>query len=159
MDNLWSDWGTLFGEDMSKSFRDGDEMPRNRLKLAHQNGVVAKVTWTPIGDANGYTGTFASGSTQALIRLSETDMLTEDSTGLKPSLAIKLLRDGQVSDNIMGMPSFEGSGSWNFFEAAFRSRVNAFAPNTCPDLTIRKLLTNATKWPYSCGYSRVAQHF
>ena len=158
MDPYWSEWGTLFDTDMNQSFRDGDEMPRNRLKLAHQQGVVARVVWTPIGNAGGYTGTFASGSTEALLRLSETDMLNEESSGLKPSLALKLLRDGQVSDNIMGMPSFEGSNSWNFFQSPFRSRVAAFGTNTCPDLTIRKKLATSSRWPFSCGYSRVAQH-
>mmetsp|Transcript_20843 Transcript_20843/g.25549 ORF Transcript_20843/g.25549 Transcript_20843/m.25549 type:complete len:253 (-) Transcript_20843:28-786(-) len=92
------------------------------------------------------------------MRLSETDMLTEESSGLKPSAAFKILRDGTVSDNIVAMPSFEGSGSWNFLERPMQTRVTPFGTNTCPDLTIRKKLTEGSKWPYSCGIARVGQN-
>jgi|Transcript_44800 hypothetical protein len=133
-------------------------MPRNRLKLAHQQGVVAKVRWTPINGGNGYTGFFANGSSNVLMRLSETDMLNPESSGLKPSVAFKILRDGAVSDNVVAMPSFEGSGSWNFLERPMQTRVAPFATNSCPDLTIRKKLTEGSEWPYSCGFARVGQN-
>ena len=53
------------------------------------------------------------------MRLSETGMIHENSKGLKPSVAFKFLRDGETSDNIVAMPSFAGSGHWNFLKTAF----------------------------------------
>ena len=36
--------------------------------------------------------------------------------------------------------------------------MNPFGTNTCPDRTIKKKLNEASDWPFSCGFSRVAQH-
>ena len=74
------------------------------------------------------------------MRLSETGMLHEDSKGLKPSVAFKFLRDGVDSDNIVAMPSFSGSGSWNFLKEPMLTRVKPFQEGTCDDLTIKKKL-------------------
>ena len=76
---------------MNHSFLPGDEMPFGNSKLAHIQGVVAKVSWKPI--ANDWTGFFETGSENVLMRFSETGMLHEDSAGLKPSVAFKFLRD------------------------------------------------------------------
>ena len=109
---------------MKHTYKDrGDEMPDGILKVAHTQGVVAKVKWEPIGDANGYGGVLANGSENMIMRLSETGMLHEKSTGLHPSVAFKVLRDGTWSDNIVAMPSFVASKSWNFFEKAMDTRV------------------------------------
>lgn len=64
---------------MEHSFENGDEMPDGVKKLSHSQGVVAKVSWEPIGDANGYTGIMGTGSENILMRLSETSMLHEES--------------------------------------------------------------------------------
>jgi len=101
---------------MEHSFERGDEMPKGVKKLSHTRGLVAKVSWEPIGSANGYRGMLGEGSANVLMRLSETSMLHEESSGLTPSVAFKFLRDGTYSDNIMAMPSFECSNSWNFLE-------------------------------------------
>lgn len=79
IDFYWSEWGTtLFSpeHDMADSFLPGDEMPEGRLKLAHQNGVVAKVEWIPTGNALDYAGELMQqGSSHVIMRLSETAML------------------------------------------------------------------------------------
>ena len=155
----WVEWGTLFNQDMRHSFANGDEMPEGNLKLAHTQGAVAKVSWEPIGDAGGYTGMLGNeGSKNVLMRLSETGMLHEESGGLTPSVAFKFLRDGTFSDNIVAMPSFEGSGSWNFFEKPMLTRVAAFGEDTCPDKTLKKLLGGGSRFPFSCGYSQLTIH-
>ena len=137
----WVEWGSLFDENMSHSFgTDGDEMPEGMLKLAHTQGVIAKVKWEPIGDANGYEGLYKSGSSNIIMRLSETGMLHEESIGLVPSVAFKWLRDGQWSDNIVAMPSFGNSKSWNFFKEDMATRVRHFRRWTCETNTIRKKL-------------------
>lgn len=112
----WVDWGQLFNLNLARIFSFGDEMPEGEKKLTHAQGVVAKVNWEPVNNANGYTGEFASGSKNVIMRLSETSMLHEGSKGLTPSVAFKILRDGQYSDNIVAMPAFSSSTSWNFFE-------------------------------------------
>lgn len=53
-------------------------------------------------------------------------MLTEGSTGLLPSLGIKFLADGKKSENIVAMPSFESSTSWDFFHDTFSNRITPF---------------------------------
>ena len=35
IDFHWTEWGSLFEENMAGSFHEGDEMPRGRSKLAH----------------------------------------------------------------------------------------------------------------------------
>jgi len=140
---------------MQDSFAVTDELPTNRIKLAHTQGVVAQVKWTPI-EGHDYSGTFATGSEYVIMRLSETGMLHELSEGLTPSVAFKFLRDGTSSDNIVAMPSFSNSGSWNFFEKPMKTRVAPFEPDSCEDLTIRKKLVEGSQWPYSCGLSHVA---
>ncbi len=92
------------------------------------------------------------------MRLSETGMLHEESSGLKPSVAFKFLRDGTESDNIVAMPSFHGSGSWNFLENAMLSRVEPFESGSCEDLTLRKKLIEASPWAFSCGIGHVGRH-
>ena len=92
------------------------------------------------------------------MRLSETGMLHEQSTGLKPSVAFKFLRDGIKSDNVVAMPSFSGSGSWNFLENPMHSRVEAFEEGSCADMTIRKKLVEGSKWPFSCGIGHIGRH-
>ena len=98
------------------------------------------------------------GSENVIMRLSETDMLHEESSGLKPSAAFKFLRDGVASDNIVVMPSFEGSGSWNFLKTEMKTRVAPFEDDSCPDLTLRKKLTEGQQWPYSCGIHEIFKH-
>ena len=113
----WVEWGEFFNMDVKHAFKNlGDELPKDIKKLTHTQGLVAKVKWTPIGDANGYTGMYATGMNNVIMRLSETGMLQEDSVGLLPSVAFKILRDGTFSDNVVAMPSFLGTESWNFFE-------------------------------------------
>lgn len=102
-------------------------MKRNRLKTTHTQGVVAQISWVPVSD-NGYTGFYADGSTNAYIRFSQTLNLTSASSGLLPALAIKFLRDGFVSENVFGMPSFKETDSWDFFENTMMSRLAAFVP-------------------------------
>lgn len=135
-------------------------MPAGRRKFAHTQGVVAQVKWVPDTSAGlNYTGVYANGADDVIMRMSETGMLHEKSEGLMPSVAFKILRDGTSSDNVVAMPSFSGSGSWNFLETGMRTRVTPFELGSCDDLTIRKKLVEGSKWPYSCGIGHIAQNF
>ena len=142
---------------MKHAFREpGDEMPEGVSKLAHIQGVVAKVSWKPVD--NPYTGWFGTGSENILMRFSETGMLHEDSPGLKPSVAFKFLRDKRHSDNIVAMPSFEGSGQWNFFDKPMRSKVKEFKKGSIEDLTLRPKLLEGSAWAFSTGLSVLTLH-
>ena len=91
----------------------------------HSQGVVAQVAWEPV-PGNPYSGVFATGYDQVLMRLSQTSNLTHLSPGLLPSLALKFLKDGVYAENILAMPNMTGIKSWNFFEQPMRTRVPAF---------------------------------
>jgi len=105
--------------------REDDELPRNRPKINHAQGVVALVSWEDLGN-HSYTGIFDGGSDMGLIRLSESNIMTPVASGLTPSLAIKFLRDGIRSVNHLANVSFDPTDSFNFFENNFRSRVDFF---------------------------------
>jgi len=60
------------------------------------------------------------------MRLSETQNLTEHSTGLHPSIALKFFIDSAPSENIVAMESFMPSNSWDFFDASLTNRVPMF---------------------------------
>jgi len=160
MPNQWVKWGELFNLDMKPSFKStGDELPEGITKVSHTQGVVAKVKWTPIGNANGYTGFFNTGADENIImRLSETGMLHEKSAGLTPSVAFKWLRDGTYSDNIVAMPSFLGSKSWNFLENDMATKVPHFDPEGCESNTLRKALGKGNRQVFSTGTAEFAYH-
>ena len=131
---------------------------QSRLKLVHQQGVVGLAKWVPIEDGvsqNGYTGIFASGSDSALIRFSD-DFHVEGLTGnVKPSLAIKFLRDGVKSGNQFGMVSFDGDADedepWNWWAYELHNHLPQFKAdeeNTCSDSGV---LDRSQVWSGECG--------
>ena len=71
-------------------------MPGDRNKLVHQQGIVGKARYIVedgIIDTYGYTGIFASGAEDVLVRFSETGLHVDDITGaVNPSVAFKFLR-------------------------------------------------------------------
>ena len=72
-----------------------------------------------------------------LIRMSEANFVLPETTGLTPSLAIKFLRDGIESVNVLANVSFDPTTSFNFFANIFRSRIPLFG-HTCEQVTIQK---------------------
>ena len=87
-----------------------------------------------------FTGIYGEGTDEAILRFSQTANVHENTNGLIPSVAIKLLMNGQKSENLFGMPSFLETGSWNFFENRLRSRVERFPeePGTTPEDCMRR---------------------
>jgi len=101
---LRSDWVT--GHTYS------DIMPDGRKKLIHTVGAIAKgkIVWN---GNNKYTGLFKAAN-NLLIRTSTAQEPNAD--GITPALAIKALRDGIPSGNIIGMYELDGQTSLNFFD-------------------------------------------
>ena len=100
-----------------------DEIRHARSKVVHGQGLHAKVVWKALTaeEGNPYTGMYATGSENVIMRLSETQNIAYQ--GLLPSVAFKFLRDGLKSKDIVAMPSFEPTSSWNFWENAMKTRV------------------------------------
>ena len=157
---FWVEYPKLFKQGSGGSFcQDSDEMKRRRIKVVHTQGTVAKAKWVSTGN-HPYPGMYANGNDNVLIRFSETTNLHEGSTGLLPSVAIKMLRDGHKSENIVAMPNFTGTDSFNFFKAPMRTRVDAFEePEHFYEMeTILKKLVDATEKPYTSGLSYLSRY-
>ena len=162
-DYIWADWATQFSGSDSGSFcQNSDEMKRNREKITHRQGLVAQIIWKP-EEGHGYTGFYETGFEHGYLRFSQTLPLMDDSTGLLPAVAVKALRNGARSQNIMGMPSFHPTTSWNFFNADMSNRVEPFDENDEDDKMlldpiIEKLIAGDNQ-PFSTAVENFAEFF
>lgn len=165
LDYYWADWTTQFtGTDNGSFCQDSDEMKRRRLKITHTQGLVGQINWVS-EPGHSYTGFYAEGFTNGYVRFSQTLPLTDLSTGLLPSVAIKALRDNAKSQNIFGMPSFHETTSWSFFGGDMFNRVEPFAEadengNNDQDLldTIITRLAEGDSFPFSTAIGNFAEH-
>ena len=160
-DYIWADWATQFSGSDSGSFcQNSDEMKRNRLKITHRQGLVAQIRWVP-EDGQSYTGFYSDGFEHGYIRFSQTLPLTDDSTGLLPAVAVKALRNGARSQNVLGMPSFHPTTSWNFFNADMANRVEPFDADDPDDAmlldTIIEKLIAGDNQPFSTAVGNFAE--
>ena len=160
-DYIWADWATQFSGSDSGSFcQNSDEMKRNREKITHRQGLVAQIIWKP-EEGHGYTGFYETGFEHGYLRFSQTLPLMDDSTGLLPAVAVKALRYGGGSQNIMGMPSFHPTTSWNFFNADMSNRVEPFDENDEDDKmlldTIIEKLIAGDNQPFSTAVENFAE--
>ena len=133
MGYYYKEWAQLLTENSNGAFcQNSDEMRKNRLKTTHTQGVVAKVRWEVVENNMGYTGIYASGSKTAIVRLSQTSILTQHSEGLFPSMAIKFLIDGKLSKNLFALPNMRGTDNWDFFGQDMKSRVEPISIKDMP---------------------------
>jgi len=110
----------------------GDEMPwekglvfnGHREKFIHSVGVVASAEWRSVGD-HGYTGVF-TGSQHVIIRMSLASQPDPQQLKTTPGIALKFLRDGVASGNMVAMFSVDGQQSWNFFKNNFTNHIPSF---------------------------------
>jgi hypothetical protein len=92
-----------------------------RVKYIHSVGVVGKVKFESSGK-HPFTGVW-EGAQHGLVRLSSA---TEPSSSLTPGLALKFLRDGVDSADLVAMYGINGTpGDWNFFEKDFSNHIGA----------------------------------
>jgi hypothetical protein len=106
MDFPWTLFPNFFKQKGNGSFcQSSDEIKKKRPKTTHSQGLVARVSWIPTTDEyeTPYTGMYAEQQDEVILRLSETQMLTDASTGLQPSLALKFLVDSFRSSNLFAM--------------------------------------------------------
>ena len=105
------------------------DLTGSRSKRVHTVGVVAKVKFETVANNEGYTGIF-TGSNYGLIRFSAaikpdyTKTTAAEALGnFVPAFAVKFLRDGVHSGNVMGMYSIVGDSSWNFFKNVLSNHI------------------------------------
>ena len=123
----WELFPNFFRQKGNGSFcQSSDEIKKNRPKTTHTQGLVAKVSWIPMTDR--YTGMYASQQDEVIMRLSETQMLTDESKGLHPSLALKFLVDGERSSNLFASTGMKPTDSWDFLDKryAMKNRLEPF---------------------------------
>ena len=103
-DFMWARFPQFFTQKAAKSFNlKSDQLPKNRHKITHTQGLTAHVEWETVDNDYGFSGIYGSGSETVLLRLSQTSNLTEDANGLHPSIALKFLVDGEQSTNVVAM--------------------------------------------------------
>ena len=166
-DKSSNDWfstlGTMgiFMEKMITSFdHDKDSMPDGRSKYIHTVGTVGK--FELVSTSNKYSGIF-KGCKSVIGRLSCAKKPDESKTSAKgalnnftPGMALKCLRDGIHSANIIVMFSVEGQESWNFFKNDFTNHI----PQKINDFALRllaKKFATATKFVSTLGTKDFAQ--
>ena len=160
MDFYWKEFPNFFTQKSNGSFcQNSDGARPNRPKTTHTQGVVAKVEWVPVENDLGYTGIYDSGSDTVILRLSETNNLSEATTGLMPSMALKFLLNGRKSENILAMHSMKPTDSWNFFENPMSNRVEPFDPKEdfIEFQTVHKKMSEGSKCPYATATGGIAR--
>ena len=93
----------------------------HREKFIHSVGVVATAEWRSLG-SHGYTGVF-TGTENVIVRLSLAATLDPQELKTTPGMALKFLRDGMDSGNMVAMFSVDGQQSWNFFKNNFTNHI------------------------------------
>ena len=110
---------------------EGNRNPRQ--KYVHQQGVVTKGRFEAFDNERGYTGIFASGAEDVIIRFSDAGQYLEGVTeSINPSIALKFLRSGVTSGNQFGMLAFETTEAerpFDFWRSNFRSHLPSFKNN------------------------------
>jgi len=160
----------IFVESMDTTFETlADDMPQQyignffeRKKLIHTVGVIARAELKITNTTSGFTGIFATGCDSVLIRLSLAKKpLEEKGTGAyAPGIAVKFLRDGLPSGNVVSMFSLAGQDGFNFFEHDFTNHVPSPNPawmDTAEKLLLAKFRTAST-WPTMVGLSDLASY-
>eukprot|EP01126_Amoeba_proteus_P062097 TRINITY_DN839_c0_g1_i8.p1 TRINITY_DN839_c0_g1~~TRINITY_DN839_c0_g1_i8.p1 ORF type:complete len:341 (-),score=42.78 TRINITY_DN839_c0_g1_i8:67-1089(-) len=156
----------LFTESMNTSFQTvADDMPyqdfglEERKKLVHTVGVIGSGKIDIHDNPFNYTGIFASGASEVIIRLSAAkEPATQLGDGcLAPGIALKILRSGVPSANVFSMYSLLGQNSFNFFKHDLS--------NHPPDLgdwagfffkLLRGVFSKASEFPTMLGLSDLA---
>jgi len=83
-----------------------DDMPPERVKVFHTQGVVTRVKYQSVGD-HPYTGIF-KGANFGIMRITDVTRINPDVPLTSPGFGIKWLRDDYPSANGVTMFSFNG---------------------------------------------------
>jgi len=144
-----------------------DDMPTQflgleyRKKIVHSVGAVGLAKWTVVPNTLNYTGIFASGCENVIVRFSSAFRPGTDNTTTQPNLApavgLKFLIDGYPSVNIFGLGSLSGQTSYNFFLHDISNHLPDI-PNDAPfsAKVVRDKFSEASDYPMMLGLSKLA---
>ena len=86
-----------------------------RFKFLHSVGLVSKFKYETVANAEGYTGIFESGCDNGIMRFSTATNFDSTKTSAEgawanfiPGIALKFLRNGVHSGNLVAMYSVNG---------------------------------------------------
>lgn len=134
----------LFFEKMITSFtHDKDTFPSGRNKYIHSVGTVGQ--FEIVSTSTKYSGIF-KGCKNVIGRLSCAKQPDESKTSAKgalanftPGFALKCLRSGVPSANIIVMYSVLGQESWNFFKNDFSNHIPEVKEKDIPEFALKLL--------------------
>lgn len=136
-----------------------DEQPPGRYRTIHQVAAVAsvRVKWNQ-STTHGYTGIFTQDVDYGIIRLGSAGKPTEglgvepSASGFAAGMALKLLRDGVPSANVVTVRS-SGAQSWNFFHGPLTNHISHKSSATPVASTSSILLFSKTlsRWTTMVG--------
>ena len=149
--------GLLFESMVPTVDHASDVMPKGRKKLIHSVGVVAQAKYVPVKNSANYTGIFAEGADNALVRLSLAQEPAKGKNDIVPGAAIKFYRDGLPSANFPFMHALASQESYNFFANDFSNHVIT-KDQPAPLPIIAKKFGTVSKWPGFVGLSDVATY-
>lgn len=144
--------------------RFSDENPVNNQKVIHTGGAVATARVVPAGNHQ-YTGMFADGFEHGVVRLSLVADWTTPCKGgidfnfngcLKPSMALKMLRDGDYSSNIVAQVNLGDGVGWHFNFFDFTHSTWLPAPTGLGALLVTSLFSNAADEIAGVGLEEVS---
>ena len=100
---------------------DESRLPKDRIKMLHQQGVVAPYRYVSTGDHD-YTGLWDTGTEYGILRLSDANFIVDGMPSSNPSMALKALTDaGPNSEhkgwnmNLIVSIAIENQDTLNFF--------------------------------------------
>uniref|UniRef100_A0A7S3MTX1 Uncharacterized protein n=1 Tax=Strombidium inclinatum TaxID=197538 RepID=A0A7S3MTX1_9SPIT len=150
----------IFTEDMDPTFDSkGDAMPKGkvygtRTKYIHSVGAVGKVKFVAEPDSP-YSGVF-QGADYGLIRLTAAAEPSKKQP-LAPGIALKILRDGVDSANVVALFDLDGQpDNWNFFAHASWNHIGA--PDNVPAKVLAKKFAEATSYIQEVSLKNFATH-
>jgi len=123
-------------------------------KLIHTIGAVAKAKIVWVGN-NKYTGMFKAAN-NVLLRASTAQEPNSD--GLTPAIAIKAMRDGIPSANIIGMYELDGQKGLNFFDHNMCSHLAARTSFGLQLQLLGKKFQLQSRYPGCLGMSDFAKY-
>lgn len=129
-----------------------------RKKYIHSVGDVAKVSFVPVSNEEGYTGIF-EGAEYGYIRMSCAKEPTTDKPAAGnfiPGIGLKFLRDGVHSADLVAMYSVNGQENWNFFSNNFTNHIGAASGVALTALSHK--FATATPYVQTVGLSDYAQY-
>jgi len=133
--------------------RFSDQNPANAAKVIHTFGSTAQAKFVP-KDNSAYTGMYASGTQNALIRLSMVADWRKPCKGgtdfnfdgcLKPSMAFKMLRSADHSSNIVAQVNLGDGVGWHFNFFSFVHSTELPEPHGMGAELVKELFSHAAE--------------